>query len=245
MRILSSVPTDCGRMYSYGSIAAGTPPVAYSTATSSSTEVRQTYGPSIRDVPKTAMGFHPTNHRHHPHSPTLASRSQLCMAVDRPVSTLLRISFKWPVSRCRISPWVCPQRCLSYRVFNEHSVRFMRSTLRWLLNSTCIGIHGPRLESTVFLRYQVLLAGPVQEERLGSATHGLLSHALPERDRSKTAGIRRDFHSRFVKVQHHWLSELIMCPRQAQPSRLFMRVTPTSKIFPRASPPIGPLPSRT
>ena len=157
------------------------------------------------------MGFRRTTRRLHLRSPTLASRSRLRMAVDRPVGILLGMSFKWPVSRCRISPLVCPQRP-SYRVFNDRSLRLMRSDFRWFVNSTCIGTLGPRLASTIVLRCHALLAGPVPEQRFGSATHGLLSHALPKRDRSESAGIGGVFTLGLSKVQLHAFSELIIPP---------------------------------
>ena len=85
---------------------------------SSSTQVRQTSGSSIHNVPKTVMVFHRSTRHLHLHLPTLASRSKLPMAVGRPVGTLLRMSFKWPVSRCRISLLVSSQR-LSCRLFGD------------------------------------------------------------------------------------------------------------------------------
>ena len=77
---------------------------------SSSTQVRQTCGLLTRNAPnprEPAMVFNPTTRRLRLPLPTLASRLQSRMAVDRPVGTLYGMPSKWPVSRSRISPLVC------------------------------------------------------------------------------------------------------------------------------------------
>jgi hypothetical protein len=193
--------------------------------------------PLARNVPKTAMSFHPTTCHH---------RSSSFANASKPFA----ITSQWvPCSGCQSNgrfpgtesvPW-----CVLNAVSTTVQTRFMRSNLQWLVSSTCIGTHGPRLASTVVLRCQAFLAGPVREQRLGSATHGLLSHALPECDRSKGAGIQRGFHSRFVK------STIPPVLRAYHASTTGSTNTPlytgdiAFKIFPRASSPIGPLPSRT
>jgi cathepsin D len=99
-------------MYSYyGSIAVGTPPVAYDVVLDTGSADHWLVDSQCT---QNCDGFPPYD----PSSSStfantiIASRLQLRMAVDRPAGTLPRTSFKWPVSRYRINPLVCPQRRL-------------------------------------------------------------------------------------------------------------------------------------
>jgi hypothetical protein len=60
-----------------------------------------------------------------------------------------------------------PASPLLCTLFNGDPFRRMRPGLRRPVDCTCIGAHGPRLAITVVVRRQATLAGPVRRQRLG------------------------------------------------------------------------------